>query len=225
MFRRILGLAAVAAVSGMAGVASADPVQFSFQAVTANSVADVAIAESQLYMLVDGEAGGNVSFAFHNSGPAASSITDVYWDDMWRPILNDIVSIVSSAGVSFTEGADPSNLPGGNAISFTADFAADSNDPTQPMGVNPGEWVKFVFSLNATYTLDTVLAELSPSNTDLRVGIHVQGFADGNSESLVAQPPTPPQAVPIPAAVWGGAMLLGALGVGRTVRRRRDSEE
>src|SRR5688500_4674779 len=63
MNRRVLGLAAAAAVFGMAGAASADPVTYNFKAITANSVADVAIAEAQLSMVVDGDSSGNVSFS------------------------------------------------------------------------------------------------------------------------------------------------------------------
>jgi MYXO-CTERM domain-containing protein len=51
----------------------------------------------------------------------------------------------------------------------------------------------------------------------LRVGIHVQGFADGGSEAFINDPPV----VPLP-----GAALLGVLGLGTAgglCRRRRAS--
>lgn len=111
----------------------------------------------------------------------------------------------SGAGVKFSMGATPSNLPAGNEIGFFADISADADDPLQPNGVNPGEWVKLVFGIKPGYTYSNVLAELNPYvNTGLRVGIHVIGFESGGGESFLA--------VPMPAAVWGGALLLAALG-------------
>ena len=222
--RRARSLAALfIVVGGIAGHAVAVPVRYQFEAVTANNVADVATGEAQLYMLVESVAGNKVSFTFHNDGPLASSICDIYWDDMFdskkgigTSILSDsgVVITDSGAGVSFSMGASPGNLPGGNSIGFKASISADSNNPTQPMGVNPGEWVKFVFSIKSPYTYSNVLGELNPYvNTGLRVGIHVQGFTGGGSESFIA--------VPAPAAVWGGASLLTALGGLRILRRRQ----
>ena len=53
----------------------------SFVNISANSVGDAAIGEAQLSVAISDAGGGLVLFHFMNSGPAASSITDVYFDD------------------------------------------------------------------------------------------------------------------------------------------------
>src|SRR5687767_1578541 len=58
-----------------------------FENITANSTADADTGETQLSVTVegqgdDGSLGVNqVRFVFNNSGPDASSITDIYFDD------------------------------------------------------------------------------------------------------------------------------------------------
>lgn len=122
------------------------------------------------------------------------------------------------------EGASPGQLPGGNVINFntSANFLADSDSPTQPNGVNPGESVQINFALISGQTFaDTIAAiDLGLANPGedvvggLRIGIHVQGFDGGGSESFVNG-----NIVPIPAAVWGGMALCGMLGIGKLRRR------
>jgi hypothetical protein len=146
---------------------------------------------------------------------SASSVTDVYFDD---GSLLGISSITNGPGVSFTQDASPPNLPGGNNISppfqVTAGFLADSDPAVQPNGVNPGEWLKISFSLQSGGTFSDVINELSDGR--LRIGIHVQGFSSGGSESFVNVP------VPIPAAVWlFGSGLLGLAGVARRKRSKK----
>ena len=77
--------------------------------------------------------------------------------------------------------------------------------------------MKFVFNINSGFSYSNILAELHPYvNTGLRVGIKVQGFEGEGSESFLA--------VPVPAAVWGGASLLGALGGFKFFRARKQIE-
>jgi hypothetical protein len=195
--------------------ASAAPVllgTYGFQCVTSNTAncQGTQPLGSQLVMevyTVDGSP-NQVDFIFKNNGPTASSITDVYFDD---GTLLGIASIGSSAGVSFSQGASPPNLPGGNAINFntTAGFLADSNSPVQPNGVNPTEWLRIRFNLINGQTGQSVINALALSLTSptqdltggLRVGIHVQGLPGGGSESLVTRQ------VPEPAS-------LSLLGIG-----------
>lgn len=175
---------------------------YSFKAITNNTPGNPAAGQSQLSVDVTeavAVAGVNrVSFTFNNVGAVAMSITDVYFDD---GTLLGISSITSSAGVAFTGGsASPGNLPGGSAINFntTAGFLADSDSKgggTQANGVNPGESLTVTFKLiNSKTYADTIAAlELSllPANYGkditggLRIGIHVQGIANGGSESFV----------------------------------------
>lgn len=192
--------------AGFASSASAG-VLFYFANITANNVADAAAGEAQLSVMVSDVGGGQVSFLFSNSGPAPMSITDVYFDD---GSLLGIASITNGPGVDFSQGAAPPNLPGGNSISppfiTSAGFSADSNPPAQPNGVNPGEFLIITFDLIGGKTFADVIHELSTSN-ELRIGIHVQGFAGGGSESFVTPAP-------------GALGLLGFAGV-LAARRRR----
>lgn len=194
-----LGLAAVSAEAG---------VVYDFFNVTGNSLANASAGEAQLSVTVDAAGPGKVSFLFENRGSTAMSITDVYFDD---GTLLGIASINGSSGVDFSQNASPRNLPGGNLLSpafeTSAGFSADSNSPAQPNGVGPGESLTIVFDLLATKTLTDIITELN-SGRDLRIGIHVQGFGDGGSESFVNNVPTP------------GALALLALG-GLVVGRRR----
>jgi hypothetical protein len=126
-----------------------------------------------------------VSFGFYNTGPAASSITDIYFDD---GSLLGIASIIpGSVGVDFSQYASPPELPAAQdcvpPFETTAGFLADSNPPAQPNGVNPGEWVKIVFFLQGSQVFADVINELSTGA--LRIGIHVQGFASGGSETFI----------------------------------------
>ena len=190
--------------------APAKAATLSFYCITNNIAGDCAIGESQLTVNVSDAGSGQVLFHFKNlAGGSASSITDVYFDD---GSLLGISSITNGPGVSFSQDASPPNLPGGNNISppfqTTAGFLADSDPAVQPNGVNPGEWLKIYFSLQSGGTYNDVINELG--NGQLRIGIHVQGFASGGSESFVNNP------VPVPAAVWLlGSGLVSLVAIGR----------
>jgi hypothetical protein len=166
-----------------------------FQDITYNSAADEAIGEAQLSVEVTDAGGGLVSFLFSNSGPYASSITDVYFDDGSLLGISQIIDSENggSAGVNFSADATPPNLPGGNNLdpSFeaTEGFSADSDAPASWNGVNPGEWLEILFDLQSGQTFADVESELISGA--LRIGIHVQGFDDEDSESFVATVPAP----------------------------------
>ena len=191
---------------------------FGFDNISANNVLDAAIGEAQLFVNVTGPAAGQVLFTFGNTGPLASSITDVYFDD---GSLLGIASIINSTGVAFSQFADPGNLPAANNADpdfvTTAGFSADSDAPAQPNGVNPGESLGILFNLQGTQTFADVLSELGDSS--LRIGIHVQGFASGGSEAFVNDGPTNGNGttpVPEPATMLLlGSGLIGLVGYGR----------
>lgn len=177
----IAGLLPCAALLLGAGPAAA--LTLGFDCVSNNLAGDCASGEAQLEVTIIGGPGANqVSFTFTNSGPDDSSITDVYFDD---GTLLGLASIVDGTGVDFESGASPRNLPAGNAAApaFEASFAADSEPPVQPNGVNPGEELTVIFDLLAGMTLADTEAALADGS--LRIGIHVQGFEGGGSESFV----------------------------------------
>ena len=189
----------------------AQAVTYGFFCLSGNSATDCAAGESQLFVDVTELGPQEVTFTFYNTGPAASSITDVYFDDGSLLGISSLVDrddgIGGDSGVDFSLGASPPNLPGANNIfpSFqvTAGFLADSDPAVQPNGVNPGEWLAVNFLLQGTQTYADVLDELSTG--ELRIGIRSQGFSGGGSESFVNSP----VAIPVPAAAWffGSAML------------------
>ncbi len=184
---------------------------YGFDNITNNNATNASVGEAQLTMDVT-QSGLNILFMFLNSGPAASSITDIYFDDD-VPLLS-FAGFQSSAGVSFDQGAAPPNLPGGQEplYHFSSNYAYDSNSPAQPNGVNPGEYLGILFAyINADF--QGIINALA--NQSLRVGIHVQGFADGGSESFINGPP-PNTPVPEPATMLMiGTGLIGLAGISR----------
>jgi hypothetical protein len=186
-----------------------------FECITNNRPADAAIGEAQLFVDVTDYGNDQVLFTFRNTGPAASSIADVYFDD---GTLLGIASIIDGTGVDFEIDASPGDLPGGKNIEpdFKVSqgfFSADSEPPTQPNGVNPDEWLQIVFNLQPGKTFGDVLGDLD--SRDLRIGIHVQGFENEGSESFVN---TIPDATTL--SLLGSAMLIAALfGWRRKVRK------
>ncbi len=197
---------------------AADPARaavLGFGCISGNLAGDCAIGEAQLSVDVTDAGGGQVLFTFSNSGPSASSITDVYFDDGSLLALAVVINDLVAPGiVNFSQGASPGNLPAGNNadpdFNTTAGFNADSNPPTQPNGVNPGELLGIRFTLQGGQDFADLLAELGDGT--LRIGIHVQGFATGGSESLVNHP------LPEPALFGLLALCAGALLTSRSRR-------
>jgi hypothetical protein len=112
--------------------------------------------------------------------------------------------------VSFSQGASPPDLPGGEDcvpdFDVTAGFSADSDPPAQPNGVNPTEWLDITFDLQSGQTFDDVVAQLNSGA--LRIGIHVQGFANGGSESFINDPTTAVSLSSVGATAQRGQVTL-----------------
>lgn len=166
-------------------------------------LANGATGEAQMTVdVVEMVSASRAKFVFRNAGPNASSITDVYFEDGALLGIADVDD--SHEGVEFEIGATPSELPGGNNADppfiTTTDpqyfFSADSDKPTTPQGVNPGEWVGVIFDLKTGKTFQDVLTSLVNYNRELypgeslRIGIKVQGFENGGSEGFVNNPPS-----------------------------------
>jgi hypothetical protein len=209
MRKLIIGLGAALLLGSNPAAAAA----LGFGCISDNSTTDCTIGETQLSVNVTDAGGGQVLFTFSNSGPDDSSITDVYFDD---GSLLSIASVINSVGVSFSQYASPPELPAANNASppfnTTAGFLADSNPPAQPNGVNPSETLGIQFTLYGTQTYADVLSELADGT--LRIGIHVQGYTNGGteSESFVNTP------LPEPGMLGLIGVGLGALALARLRR-------
>lgn len=202
------GLSGIIIAAALVGFGSAAQAQtYSFGCVSNNSVANCTTGAAQLSLTLT-QTIGSVDFLFRNVGTAASSIADIYFDWANNSAVFSPGQIINGSGVSFAWGASPPNLPAGNNLipNFVADLAADSNAPVQPNGVNPGEQLTFRFLSTSTSTAANL------NSGALRVGLHVQGFSNGGSESFVTSP------IPEPETY---AMLLAGLGLMAFVARRR----
>lgn len=191
---------------------------YSFKNITNNNATDAATGEAQLSLEVTDastKSGDFAAFTFRNTAVNSSSITDVYFEDTTPYQLLAISKITYSSGVSFTQLAKPEELPGAKNLSpafkTTHGFSADSDPPVVPNGVNASsEWLTITFSLTTGTKFTDVISALE--NGDIRVGVHVQGFARGGSESFVAPGEVVVTAVPVPpTALLGvtGAVLMG----------------
>lgn len=203
--KRLLTTLVLAAVAPLAAAQS-----YRFDCITSSSLANCAAGEAQLGVTVSSTVSSQALFTFLNSGALAMSLTDVYFQD--GPLLG-IASIVSGTGLSFSKNATPADLPGGNAVNFqtTQGFSADSNAPVPKNGVNPGETLGIVFNLLPGRSFSEVAGDLASGA--LRIGVHVQAFGNGGSESFVSIP----SPVPEPSVA---AYLLGGLGLLAVARRR-----
>jgi hypothetical protein len=171
----------------------------SFECITNNSAQSCAQGESTLSWTWNG-----TDFTILNAA-GGGYVSEVYFD-LTSPMVVSFNAGLSSVGVSFTSGANPGSLSGGNSYGFASDMAFDSDARrSAPVwGINALEHAVFSFTGAAPSSFDV---------GTLAAGVHVRRLFNGESESL-----TTVTAVPEPGTY---AMILAGLGVMGFVARRR----
>ena len=208
--RRGAGIAIAALL--LASSARATTINF-VQCVTLNIASDCAIGFDQISLDVTAETPDKVRFTFANSGIEMITLARIYFDDGSLMTIDSIDN--SDTGVLFTQAfPGPNDLPGGeNALPdpfvTTLGFLSGATAPPPTMGVEPGESVGIIFTLNTGQNFDDVIVELQ--NGVLRAGVHLINFTSGGSESLVT----------VPEPRTGVLLALGLGGLAALGRKRR----
>ena len=183
---------------------------YGFTAATNNNAANVATGTNQLKVDVFDIGNSNIKFQFTNTGANVSSITDIYFADSGN-LFNSLNWIENgSAGVYFRPGASPLTLNGGSNVGFVTTQKLNSESSSIGYGVNPGETVGLVLSLNAGRMFGEVTSAIAASS--LRVGLMVRGFSNLGQESFVnsATNSSPVPVTPEPSALaLAGLACLG----------------
>jgi len=159
---------------GLLAGASASATTFSFDCVTGSGTG-CRIGEAQFSLEVAAAGNGLVSFTLHNEGDKEITAVGMYVDDDAHGLAS-LVSVIDGPGVNFEAGGSPKDLPGGHQEDFDADFRATAAQILRGDGVNTGEQVVMVFSLNQGKTVGDVLSALA--DEDLRIGVLAIAFGE-----------------------------------------------
>ena len=172
-----------------------------FDRITYNSDVDVT-AQVNLTVTPDGQVYDNileqmvdkVTFKFTNTGPVASSISEIYFYD--GSLLN-MHSIDDSYGdVDFKdlgEDTHPDELPGysPDPILLVVLSATEADNPESKKGVKPGEWIKIGYTLLPGKAFQDLLDDLTIG--EVVIGVHVKSIdqassAGTKSDSFITTP-------------------------------------
>jgi hypothetical protein len=206
----VKSLLAVAGVAAVSAVSAAPASAFSFGNIGGGNTPGDSYVDSFTYTVTN--QGSAVRFDIFNSGNAAAPnmfISKVFFDD------NGYLSAPSLFGtnvgeVSFSGGASNDQLPqGGN--DFTTDYAFSRNPGGGNVGGIQGA-ESFPVSFRGNYI--NIIAALNSGA--LRVGLHVQGLPNGQSDSYIS---TNTQDTPEPLTMLAAG---AAVGFGTVFKKQRD---
>lgn len=190
-----------------------------FEGVSYNDADNVAAGEAQLMWSAeeldsDPMTGPTrVAFTIFNMGDEPMTITRIYFDASAFASIEAVESM--DDGVAFGSNIGPPNMPAGRTIGFKAGegLRVGALPPGPKNGVNPGESVTVAVELTEGFTfLDTLIGL---NDGSIRLGLHVQSFENGGSESFV-NVELPEFLIPTP----GATTLMGLAGL-LLLRRHR----
>ena len=181
----------------------------SFSAITSNDTGGYAqsVGESQLFMDVVSLGSGQASLVFTNAGPEDSFISSIYFD-FFPELSLSLAAINNGNGVEFQSfHVQPKNLPAGKRLDnvFISDLGVAARYPSSKKGINPYESLELIMNYDGSYDLLDALG-----NEELRIGLHVQGFAGDYSESFISVPE--PSSIPL--------LLVGGFALRRLLIRK-----
>ena len=180
---RVFGIAALTFIACLLSSTAQAGFQYGFWGITNNNAANVATGTNQLKVEVFDNGSNNIKFLFTNTGSNVSSITDIYFHDA-ASLFGSLSWIENGgSGVYFRPGANPNTLTGGSSAGFVTKQSLNSESSSISYGVNPGESVGLVLSLNTGRMFGEVTSALASSA--LRVGLQMRGFSTSGSESFV----------------------------------------
>lgn len=133
-------------------------------------------------------------FQFSNNSSINSVITQIYFDDNslleFSHFVNFIIDEDSKLGTKYNNSnVSPKNLPGANLLypNFQANqvLCAEPYPAPPKWGIGPGETLQMWFNLTQGHLFGDVINALN-SDTDLRIGMHVQCLGPEGADSVSA---------------------------------------
>ncbi|MFA6187134.1 MAG: PEP-CTERM sorting domain-containing protein [Phycisphaerae bacterium] len=199
-------LAAILCAQSLAGAQTIEMTDYGFSVF--NDTGWASDNRLNFTVAISDEGQGKVGFVFKNASSISSSITAVYFDD--SSLLNSVKDIFNGSGVSFSAGARPRSLPAGNeldpAFAKKPFFAADSDPPTSKNGINPGEWLKITFNLNAGKNFSSVIEQITAGSS--KIGIHIQSLPKDDSVSAINNTTPVPEPATVAILSFGSFLVI-----------------
>jgi len=209
----VKSILAVAGVAALSAVSAAPASAFSFVNIAGGDTPGNPYVNSFTFDVLN--KGSSVIFKIKNSGDAAAPsmfISKVLFDDN-KYLSNPLFNIGNVGQVAFNGGPGKDQLPqGGNG--FDTDYAFSSkNGDGNAGGIQAGE----TLGLSFTGNYNNVIFALTSG--DLKIGLHVQGLPNGQSDSYISSSSGNTENTPEPLTMLAAG---AAVGFGTMFKKQRD---